>query len=120
LQHANKLIAIGCYSIGTNQVNLQAAKLKGIPVFNAPFSNTRSVAELVISECIILLRRILEKSYAAHNGEWIKDAKAQLRSSRQKYWNIGYGHIGSQVSILAESLGMNVFYYDIENKLITR
>jgi D-3-phosphoglycerate dehydrogenase len=117
LEHANKLIAIGCYSIGTNQVNLQAAKLKGIPVFNAPFSNTRSVAELVISECIILLRRIVEKSNAAHKGEWLKDAKASYEVRGKNIGIIGYGHIGSQVSILAESLGMNVYYYDIENKL---
>ena len=74
LENANKLIAIGCYSIGTNQVDLNAAKMKGIPVFNAPFSNTRSVAELVISECIFLIRGIPEKNYCAHNGKWFKEA----------------------------------------------
>jgi D-3-phosphoglycerate dehydrogenase len=117
LEHAHKLIAIGCYSIGTNQVDLQAAKLKGIPVFNAPFSNTRSVAELVISECIFLIRGIPEKNYYAHNGKWFKEAANSFEVRGKNIGIIGYGHIGSQVSILAESLGMNVFYYDIEKKL---
>ena len=117
LEHAHKLIAIGCYSIGTNQVELQTAKLKGIPVFNAPFSNTRSVAELVISECIFLIRGIPEKNYYAHNGKWFKEATNSFEVRGKNIGIIGYGHIGSQVSILAESLGMNVFYYDIEKKL---
>ena len=117
LSYAKKLIAIGCYSIGTNQVDLTAAKLKGIPVFNAPFSNTRSVAELVISECVFLIRGIPEKNHAAHNGKWIKDASNSFEVRGKNIGIIGYGHIGSQVSILAESLGMNVYYFDIEKKL---
>ncbi len=117
LKHANKLIAIGCYSIGTNQVDLTAAKLRGIPVFNAPFSNTRSVAELVIAECIFLIRGIPEKNFAAHNGIWLKDASNSYEVRGKNLGIVGYGHIGSQVSILAESLGMNVYYYDIEKKL---
>lgn len=117
LQYAENLIAIGCFSIGTNQVDLHAAKLKGIPVFNAPFSNTRSVAELVISECIMLLRRIPEKSAAAHEGKWLKDANSSYEMRGKNIGIVGYGHIGSQVSILAENLGMNIYYYDIEKKL---
>ncbi len=117
MRHANKLIAIGCYSIGTNQVDLHTAKMKGIPVFNAPFSNTRSVAELVISETIFLIRNIAEKNYFAHSGKWIKDASNSYEVRGKNIGIIGYGHIGSQVSILAENLGMNVFYYDIVNKL---
>jgi D-3-phosphoglycerate dehydrogenase len=117
LRAANKLIAIGCYSIGTNNVDLTFAKLKGIPVFNAPFSNTRSVAELVISECIFLIRRIPEKNIAAHNGIWLKDASSSYEVRGKNLGIVGYGHIGSQVSVLAEALGMNVFYYDIEKKL---
>lgn len=117
LDHAKKLIAIGCYSIGTNQVDLQAAKLRGIPVFNAPFSNTRSVAELVISECIFLIRGIPEKNHLAHSGVWSKDASHSYEVRGKNLGIIGYGHIGSQVSVLAESLGMNVYYYDIEKKL---
>jgi D-3-phosphoglycerate dehydrogenase len=117
LKHAKKLIAVGCYSIGTNQVDLTAAKLQGIPVFNAPFSNTRSVAELVISECIFLIRGIPEKNIAAHNGAWLKNASYSFEVRGKILGIVGYGHIGSQVSILAESLGMNVYYYDIEKKL---
>lgn len=117
LKHANKLIAIGCYSIGTNQVDLLSAKLQGIPVFNAPFSNTRSVAELVIAECIFLIRGIPEKNFAAHNGGWLKDASNSYEVRGKNLGIVGYGHIGSQVSILAESLGMNVYYYDVEKKL---
>ena len=117
LQFAKKLIAIGCYSIGTNQVDLEAAKLKGIPVFNAPFSNTRSVAELVISECIFLLRGIPEKNFAAHNGQWLKSTANSFEVRGKVLGIVGYGHIGSQVSVLAESLGMHIYYYDIENKL---
>ena len=117
LKHANKLIAIGCYSIGTNQVDLNSAKLQGIPVFNAPFSNTRSVAELVISECIFLIRGIPEKNFAAHSGIWLKAASNSFEVRGKNLGIVGYGHIGSQVSILAESLGMNVYYFDIEKKL---
>jgi D-3-phosphoglycerate dehydrogenase len=117
LEHCKKLIAIGCFSIGTNQVDLQAARVKGIPVFNAPFSNTRSVAELVISECIFLIRGIPEKNFFAHNGKWVKEASNSFEARGKRIGIIGYGHIGSQVSILAESLGMRVYYYDIEKKL---
>lgn len=117
LHHANSLLAIGCFSIGTNQVNLHCAKMKGIPVFNAPFSNTRSVAELVISECILLLRGIPEKNLAAHKGVWLKHANNSFEARGKTLGIVGYGHIGSQVSILAENFGMNVIYYDIENKL---
>ena len=117
LENAQKLIAIGCYGIGTNQVDLDSAKQRGIPVFNAPFSNTRSVAELVISECIFLIRGIAEKNNAAHNGGWIKDASNSYEARGKNLGIVGYGHIGSQVSVLAESFGMNVFYYDIEKKL---
>jgi len=117
LKHASKLIAIGCYSIGTNQVDLDSAKLHGIPVFNAPFSNTRSVAELVIAECIFLIRGIPEKNFAAHTGTWLKDASNSYEVRGKNLGIVGYGHIGSQVSILAESLGMNVYYFDIEKKL---
>ncbi|MEO8232647.1 MAG: phosphoglycerate dehydrogenase [Ignavibacteriota bacterium] len=117
LKHANKLLAIGCYSIGTNQVDLTAAKLQGIPVFNAPFSNTRSVAELVIAECIFLIRGIPEKNYSSHNGVWLKDASNSYEVRGKNLGIVGYGHIGSQVSVLAEALGMNVYYFDIEKKL---
>jgi D-3-phosphoglycerate dehydrogenase len=117
LNHAEKLIAIGCYSIGTNHVDLMRAKFRGIPVFNAPFSNTRSVAELVISECIFLIRGIPEKNFAAHQGIWKKDASNSYEVRGKNLGIVGYGHIGSQVSVLAESLGMNVYYYDIEKKL---
>ncbi|PJA96732.1 MAG: phosphoglycerate dehydrogenase [Ignavibacteriales bacterium CG_4_9_14_3_um_filter_34_10] len=117
LSHAKKLISIGCYSIGTNQVDLMFAKLNGMPVFNAPFSNTRSVAELVISECVFLIRGIPERNYSAHIGSWSKDASNSYEVRGKNIGIVGYGHIGSQVSILAESLGMNVYYYDIEKKL---
>ncbi|MBA4251841.1 MAG: phosphoglycerate dehydrogenase [Chlorobiaceae bacterium] len=116
-ENANKLIAIGCYSIGTNQVDLHTSKINGVPVFNAPFSNTRSVAELVIAEAIFLIRGIPEKNYAAHNQQWLKDASNSFELRNKNLGIIGYGHIGSQVSVLAESLGMNVFYFDIEQKL---
>ena len=108
---------MGCYSIGTNQVDLAAAKMKGIPVFNAPFSNTRSVAELVMAECIMLMRGIPAKNSAAHEGKWLKSADNSFEIRGKNLGIIGYGHIGSQVSILAECMGMNVYYYDIENKL---
>ena len=117
LLKAKKLFAVGCYSIGTNQVDLQAAKKHGIPVFNAPFSNTRSVAELVIAEIIMLLREVPAKSAAAHRGEWLKLASNSFEVRGKTLGIIGYGHIGSQVSILAEAMGMDVYYYDIEKKL---
>ncbi len=117
LNFAEKLLAIGCFSIGTNQVDGRAAKLMGIPVFNAPFSNTRSVAELVIAESILLMRNIPAKNAAAHKGKWMKSATNCFEVRDKNLGIIGYGHIGSQVSILAEALGMNVYYYDIAKKL---
>lgn len=117
LHNASKLFAIGCFSIGTNQVDIQDAKMLGIPVFNAPFSNTRSVAELVIAECIMLMRGIPEKNALAHKKIWMKSFNNSVEVRGKNLGIIGYGHIGSQVSILAESLGMNIFYYDIEKKL---
>jgi len=117
LQKAPKLFAIGCFSIGTNQVNTQVAKTLGIPVFNAPFSNTRSVAELVLAECIMLMRGIPEKSALAHKKIWQKSVKNSMEVRGKTLGIIGYGHIGTQVSILAESFGMNIYYFDIEKKL---
>jgi D-3-phosphoglycerate dehydrogenase len=117
LQKAPKLIAVGCFSIGTNQVDLRDAKMLGIPVFNAPFSNTRSVAELVIAECIMLIRGIPEKNALTHKKIWMKSVSNSVEARGKILGIIGYGHIGSQVSILAESLGMDIFYFDIEKKL---
>ena len=117
LEKSPKLIAIGCFSIGTNQVDIQDAKMMGIPVFNAPFSNTRSVAELVIAECIMLMRGIPEKNVLAHNKIWMKSLNNSVEVRGKNLGIVGYGHIGSQVSILAENLGMNIYYYDIEKKL---
>jgi D-3-phosphoglycerate dehydrogenase len=112
-----KLFAIGCFSIGTNQVDIQDAKMLGIPVFNAPFSNTRSVAELVIAEIIMLMRGIPEKNALAHQKIWMKSFNNSVEIRGKTLGIIGYGHIGTQVAILAESLGMNIIYYDIEKKL---
>jgi D-3-phosphoglycerate dehydrogenase / 2-oxoglutarate reductase len=117
LDAAPKLQAIGCFCIGVNQVNLKAATTKGVAVFNAPYSNTRSVAELVIGACIMLIRKIPEKNNAAHNGVWLKDAAGSYELRGKTLGIIGYGNIGSQVSILAEALGMKVLYYDTETKL---
>ncbi len=117
LKSADKLMSVGCFCIGTNQVNLETAKEQGIAVFNAPFSNTRSVAELVISTAIMLIRRIPEKNEAAHKGIWLKESKNSHEIRGKKLGIIGYGHIGSQVSVLAESLGLEVHYYDVESKL---
>jgi D-3-phosphoglycerate dehydrogenase len=114
---AEKLVAIGCFCIGTNQVDLAAAAKRGVPVFNAPFSNTRSVAELVIGELLLLLRGIPEANAKAHRGIWNKLASGSFEARGKKLGIIGYGHIGTQLGILAESLGMNVFFYDIESKL---
>ncbi|OZB03419.1 MAG: D-3-phosphoglycerate dehydrogenase [Idiomarina sp. 34-48-12] len=114
---ADKLAAVGCFCIGTNQVDLEAARDNGVVVFNAPFSNTRSVAELVLAEIIMLLRRIPQKNAAAHRGGWDKAAKGSFEARGKILGIIGYGHIGSQLSILAEQLGMQVRYYDIETKL---
>ncbi|HCH5141884.1 TPA: phosphoglycerate dehydrogenase [Vibrio parahaemolyticus] len=114
---ANKLVAIGCFCIGTNQVDLGAAAKRGIPVFNAPFSNTRSVAELVLGQILLLLRGIPEKNALAHRGIWKKSADNSYEARGKRLGIIGYGHIGTQLGIIAENLGMRVYYYDIENKL---
>ena len=117
LQAAPKLFAIGCFCIGTNQVDSDAAERAGVPVFNAPFANTRSVAELVLAEMILLLRRVPEKSHLAHQGIWQKSAQDCFEARGKTLGIIGYGHIGSQLSVLAEGLGMRVKFYDIEHKL---
>jgi D-3-phosphoglycerate dehydrogenase len=115
---AEKLVAVGCFCIGTNQVDLKATLIRGIPVFNAPFSNTRSVAELVLGQIIILLRGIPAKNAKAHRGEWDKSAVGSYEARGKTLGIIGYGHIGTQLSILAEHLGMRVQFYDIEDKLV--
>ncbi len=117
IAQAPKLMAVGCFCIGTNQVDLKAAKMAGIPVFNAPYSNTRSVAELVLGEMIMLCRGVPEKSAAAHAGQWLKSAKGSHEVRGKKLGIVGYGHIGSQLSILAEALGLEVQYFDVVNKL---
>lgn len=117
LAAAKKLQAIGCFCIGVNQVNLKAATKQGVVVFNAPYSNTRSVAELVIGLSIMLIRRIADKNKAAHEGIWMKDAKGSFEVRGKTLGIIGYGNIGSQVSVLAEALGMKVLFYDVETKL---
>jgi D-3-phosphoglycerate dehydrogenase / 2-oxoglutarate reductase len=117
LEAAPKLAAIGCFCIGTNQVDLTAAALRGIPVFNAPYSNTRSVAELVIGEIIMLLRGIPAKNALVHRGGWTKSAEGSVEVRGKTLGIVGYGHIGTQVGILAEHLGMRVIYYDIQGKL---
>ena len=117
LEAAKKLQAIGCFCIGVNQVNLKAATQNGVVVFNAPYSNTRSVAELVIGLAIMLIRRIPDKNKAAHEGIWMKDAKGSYELRGKTLGIIGYGNIGSQVSVLAEALGMKVIFYDVETKL---
>ncbi len=117
LEAAKKLQAIGCFCIGVNQVNLRQATTNGVVVFNAPYSNTRSVAELVIGLAIMLIRRIPDKNKAAHDGVWMKDAKGSFELRGKTLGIIGYGNIGSQVSVLAEALGMKVIFYDIETKL---
>lgn len=114
---AEKLLAVGCFCIGTNQVNLDAALTKGVPVFNAPYSNTRSVAELVIAQAILLLRRVPEKNLLAHQGIWQKSAAGSFEARGKKLGIVGYGSIGSQLSVLAESMGMKVFLYDSVTKL---
>jgi D-3-phosphoglycerate dehydrogenase len=117
LQSAKKLQAIGCFCIGVNQVDLKAATRAGVAVFNAPYSNTRSVAELVIGAAIMLIRRIPDKNKAAHAGIWMKEAKGSYELRGKTLGIIGYGNIGSQVSIMAESLGLKVRFYDIETKM---
>ncbi len=117
LEHAGKLQAIGCFCIGVNQVDIKEATIKGITVFNAPYSNTRSVAELVIASSIMLIRRIPDKNKAAHEGIWLKDARGSYELRGKTMGIIGYGNIGSQVSILAEALGLKVIFYDVETKM---
>lgn len=117
LAAAKKLQAIGCFCIGVNQVDLKTATRNGVVVFNAPYSNTRSVAELVIGLAIMLIRRIPDKNKAAHEGIWMKDAKGSYELRGKTLGIIGYGNIGSQVSVLAEAMGMKVLFYDVETKL---
>ena len=115
--HATKLVAVGCFCIGTNQVDLQAASEHGIAVFNAPFSNTRSVAELVLAEAILLLRGVPEKSAMAHCGVWFKSADNAFEIRGKTLGIVGYGSIGTQLSVLAEALGMKVIFFDVVSKL---
>jgi D-3-phosphoglycerate dehydrogenase len=117
LAAADRLTAIGCFCIGTNQVDLQHAGLAGIPVFNAPFANTRSVAELALAEIIMLMRGIPQKNAAAHRGEWQKTASGSTEIRGKTLGIVGYGHIGTQLGIIAEGMGMRVIFQDIENKL---
>jgi D-3-phosphoglycerate dehydrogenase len=117
LESVDRLAAVGCFCIGTNQVDLGAAQLRGVPVFNAPFSNTRSVAELALAEVIMLMRGIPQRSAAAHRGEWLKSATHSHEIRGKTLGIVGYGHIGTQLGILAEGLGMRVLYFDIEHKL---
>jgi D-3-phosphoglycerate dehydrogenase len=117
LEAADRLFAVGCFSVGTNQVDLDAAARVGVPVFNAPFSNTRSVAELVIGEIVMLLRRITSRSESAHKGGWDKSANDSYEVRGKTLGIVGYGNIGSQLSYLAEAMGMRVIYYDHTDKL---
>jgi D-3-phosphoglycerate dehydrogenase len=117
LAQAKRLIAVGCFCIGTNQVDLTAARKLGVPVFNAPYSNTRSVAELVIAEAIMLLRGIPQKNALCHRGGWTKSASGSYETRDKVLGIVGYGHIGTQVGVLAEGLGMRVIFHDVETKL---
>lgn len=117
LSRANKLLGIGCYCIGVNQVNMASAISNGVAVFNAPHANTRSVAELVIGLSIMLIRKVTDKNAAAHKGVWQKDAKGSYELRGKTLGIVGYGNIGSQVSVMAEAMGMDVLYYDVESKL---
>jgi D-3-phosphoglycerate dehydrogenase len=116
-ENTSRLTGVGCFCIGTNQVDLSAAEERGIPVFNAPFSNTRSVAELVLAEIILLLRGIPQRNAAAHRGRWLKTAMGSREARGKTLGIVGYGHIGTQVGVLAESLGMQVVFHDIETRL---
>lgn len=116
-EKADRLKTVGCFCIGTNQVELNAAKLSGIPVFNAPFSNTRSVAEMVLAEIVVLSRQLGDRNTELHKGKWIKTASGCYEIRGKTLGIVGYGHIGSQVSVLAESFGMKVIYYDIASKM---
>lgn len=117
IQNADKLLAVGAFCIGTNQIDLASATKHGVAVFNSPYSNTRSVAELVIGACVMLIRRVPEKNLAAHEGRWLKEAKGSHELRGKTIGIVGYGNIGSQVSVLAESLGLHVLYHDIVTKL---
>ncbi|MDC0676226.1 phosphoglycerate dehydrogenase [Sorangium atrum] len=117
LEKADKLLSIGCFCIGTNQVDLDAANRRGVPVFNAPFSNTRSVAEMIIGESIMLARQLGDRSREVHAGTWKKVSKACYEIRGKTIGLIGYGHIGQQLGVLAEAMGMRVVYYDIAQKL---
>lgn len=117
IAHARRLMAVGCFCIGTNQVDLDAAAERAIPVFNAPYSNTRSVAELVAAEAVMLLRRIPERNAECHRGGWSKSADGSYEVRGKTLGIVGYGHIGTQVGLLAESLGMRVLYHDIDSQL---
>lgn len=117
LEQAPKLTAIGCFCIGTDQVDLSTARKLGIPVFNAPYANTRSVAELVLAEVVMLMRGIPARNAAAHRGQWLKSARGAFEVRGKTLGIVGYGHIGSQLGILAEGLGMRVMFHDIERKL---
>jgi D-3-phosphoglycerate dehydrogenase len=117
LEAADKLLAVGAYCIGVNQVDLRTATERGVAVFNAPHANTRSVAELIIGLCVMLIRKIADKNAAAHDGTWLKEAKGSFELRGKTLGIIGYGNIGSQVSIMAEAMGMQVIYYDIATKL---
>ncbi|AKR49191.1 MULTISPECIES: phosphoglycerate dehydrogenase [Acetobacter] len=117
LDGADRLMAIGCFCIGTNQVDLEAARMNGIPVFNAPYSNTRSVAELVMGEIVMLMRRIFPRSVECHEGKWSKSAHNSWEVRGKTLGIVGYGSIGSQLSVLAEAFGMRVVYYDVVDKL---
>ncbi len=114
---AGSLVAVGCFSVGTNQVDLDAARRRGIPVFNAPFSNTRSVAELTVAEIVMLLRGVVAKSTAAHQGRWIKSADGSREVRGKTLGIVGYGNIGTQLAVLAEAMGMRVIYFDRTDKL---
>ena len=117
LEAADRLMVVGCFSVGTNQVDLDAARRLGIPVFNAPYSNTRSVAELTIAEAVMLLRRVFPRSVAAHAGGWDKSAEGSREMRGKTLGIVGYGNIGSQLSNLAEAMGMRVIYFDHTDKL---
>lgn len=117
LEHSQKLLTIGCFCIGTNQVDLNSARKKGVAVFNAPHSNTRSVAELVIAEMISLSRQLGDRNTRAHKGEWVKSAEGSKEVRGKVLGIVGYGHIGSQVSVLAESMGLRVIFYDTKKML---
>lgn len=116
-QNSRRLMAVGCFCIGTNQVDLDTAQARGVPVFNAPYSNTRSVAELVIAESVLLMRGIPRKNMECHRGGWSKSAEGSYELRGKTLGIVGYGHIGTQVGVLAESMGMRVIYHDIEPKL---